>query len=76
MVSDICKKRKSDPRRVYEKVCKRLRKENVMLIRFNVGNFLSFSENESGLSEEFSMISNKNIKIRKDIFSIMMRFNY
>ena len=36
-----------------------------MLIRFNVGNFLSFSENESGLSEEFSMISNKNIKNKK-----------
>lgn len=36
-----------------------------MLIRFNVENFLSFSENESGLSEEFSMISNKNMKNKK-----------
>ena len=30
-----------------------------MLIRFNVKNFLSFFENESGQSEEFSMIAGK-----------------
>lgn len=30
-----------------------------MLIRFNVKNFLSFSENEEGKSEEFSMIAGK-----------------
>lgn len=36
-----------------------------MLIRFNVGNFLSFSENELGRSEEFSMITDKNIKNKK-----------
>ena len=30
-----------------------------MLIRFNVKNFLSFSESENGLSEEFSMIAGK-----------------
>ena len=31
----------------------------VMLIRFNVKNFLSFSEREDGRSEEFSMIAGK-----------------
>lgn len=36
-----------------------------MLIRFNVGNFLSFSENELGRSEEFSMITDMNIKNKK-----------
>ena len=36
-----------------------------MLIRFNVGNFLSFSENELGKSEEFSMITDKNIRNKK-----------
>ena len=30
-----------------------------MLIRFNVKNFLSFSEREDGKSEEFSMIAGK-----------------
>ena len=30
-----------------------------MLIRFNVKNFLSFSEREEGKSEEFSMIAGK-----------------
>lgn len=30
-----------------------------MLIRFNIKNFLSFSANEDGKSEEFSMIAGK-----------------
>ena len=30
-----------------------------MLIRFNVKNFLSFSEREDGKTEEFSMIAGK-----------------
>lgn len=31
-----------------------------MLIRFNIKNFLSFSEDETGKSIEFSMIASKN----------------
>ena len=30
-----------------------------MLIRFNVKNFLSFSERDNGMSEEFSMLAGK-----------------
>lgn len=36
-----------------------------MLIRFNLGNFLSFSATEFGLSEEFSMIADTKIKNKK-----------
>ena len=32
---------------------------NNMLIRFNIKNFLSFSEKEDGKSQEFSMIAGK-----------------
>ena len=36
-----------------------------MLIRFNVGNFLSFSKNELGRSEEFSMIADMKVNNKK-----------
>ena len=36
-----------------------------MLIRFNLGNFLSFSATEFGLSEEISMIADTKIKNKK-----------
>ena len=39
-----------------------------MLIRFNVKNFLSFFENESGQSEEFSMIAGKVRSKREHIY--------
>ena len=44
-----------------------------MLIRFNVKNFLSFSKNESGQSEEFSMLAGK---VRKNMYMIIIRLNY
>ena len=43
-----------------------------MLIRFNVKNFLSFFENESGQSEEFSMIAGK---VRASTYTIMIKLN-
>lgn len=39
-----------------------------MLIRFNVKNFLSFSEREDGKSEEFSMIAGKTRNKREQIY--------
>ena len=39
-----------------------------MLIRFNVKNFLSFSEREDGKTEEFSMIAGKVRSKREHIY--------
>ncbi len=40
-----------------------------MLIRFNIKNFLSFSEREDGKSEEFSMIAGKVRNKKEHIYS-------
>ena len=45
-----------------------------MLIRFNVKNFLSFFENESGQSEELSMIAGK-VEVRESTYTIMIKLN-
>jgi len=42
-----------------------------MLIRFNVKNFLSFSERDNGMSEEFSMLAGKVRNIH--IYTIMVK---
>ena len=43
-----------------------------MLIRFNVKNFLSFSEREDGRSEEFSMIAGR-LEIKKHMYMTMIK---
>ncbi len=46
-----------------------------MLIRFNIKNFLSFSERENGKSEEFSMIAGK-VRSKKNICLLMTKLSY